>query len=37
MSMFAGKNVINVCKKSIVFDIKNMQVKNLFKSVTKYN
>lgn len=35
MSLFAVKNIINIYKKNIVFNIKNMQVKNLIKNVIK--
>lgn len=34
MSVFAVKNIINIYKKNIVFGIRNMQIKNLTKSVT---
>lgn len=35
MGVFAAKNIINAYKKNIIPGARNMQVKNLTKSVTK--
>lgn len=35
INMFAVKNIVNIYKKNLVLNIKNMQIKNLAKSITK--
>lgn len=37
MGMFITKNIVNVFKKNIILNLKNMQVKNIAKNMRKYH